>query len=256
MASASVLYDTANGIGTIRLNRPDVHNAINSEMISRLQETLDQLDRDKNVRVLILTSAQPGMFCAGGDLKYFAELKTPDEALAMCRRMKAVLNRLENGPQVVIAAIDGAVHGGACEMILSCHFRIATPDSKFSFRHAARGLSTVWGGAARLFRLVPHSPALRLLLTAAEISAADAFAMGLIDELADPAAVVQSAETLARSVMPNSSRAIEVFLQLAAVDDASISARDKLEEECLAACWDPEEFRRTLATLGSPDERK
>lgn len=256
MAPPSVLFDADNGIGVIRLNRPDVHNAIDGEMISRWQETLDQIDADKNVRVLILTSAQAGIFCAGGDLGYFGTLETPEEAIAMCRRMKAILHRLENGPQVVIAAIDGAVHGGACEMILSCHFRIATPNSKFSFRHAARGLPTAWGGAARLFRLVPHSRALRLLLTAEEISATDALAMGLIDELADPATLMQSAETLARSVMPNSPKAIEAFLRLAAVEDASMTARNKLEEECLAACWDPEEFKRTLATLGGASRPK
>ena len=141
-------------------------------------------------------------------------------------------------------------------MILACHFRIATPDSKFAFRHAARGLPTVWGGAARLFRLVPHSRALHLLLTAGEISAAEALDMGLICKLSDSAAVVQSAETLVRRVMPNFPKAIEAFLRLAAVEDTSTSARNKLEEECLEACWDPEEFKRTLATLGGASERK
>ena len=77
-----------------------------------------------------------------------------------------------------------------------------------------------------------------------------------LDELADPATLMQSAETLARSVMPNSPKAIEAFLRLAAVEDASMTARNKLEEECLAACWDPEEFKRTLATLGGASRPK
>src|SRR6185503_3118889 len=182
----AVVFESENGIGTIQLNRPEVHNAVNQSVIEALETTLDKVAADDAVRALIITGAGSTTFCAGGDLQYFATLDTREKGIEMSRRMQVLLDRLWSGQKPVIAAVNGQALGGGCEILTACHFRIAASTANFAYRQAANGLVTGWGGGMRLFHLVGRTPALKLLLTGDSIDAAEALRIGLIDQIEEP----------------------------------------------------------------------
>ncbi len=243
-----VTFDADGAVGVITLNRPDVHNAVDAAVMAALEGILDGLDRRQDLRTLILTGAGRS-FCAGGDLKYFAGLGRGEDGGAMSRRMTAVLRRLADGPRPVIAAVSGDALGGGCEVLLACHLRIAAPAARFSFRQAAMGVVTGWGGGVRLLRQLPRSRALRLLLTADVIDAAEALRIGLIDFVAsDGEELMAEATALARRIAGRAHWSVAAFLDLARTYDAAgAAAAERREAELFEQGWDGEHFRRKVA---------
>ncbi len=179
MPNQVVEFDTRGRVATIRLNRPAVHNAIDEAVMRGLEEIIDELERAADTTVIVLTARGTESFCSGGDIKYFATLDTREKVVAMSIRMQRILNRLSSGPRAVIAAINGRALGGGCEILTACHFRIAASTATFRFVQAANGITTGWGGGARLFQLVGRANALSLLLTADPFDAPHALRIGV-----------------------------------------------------------------------------
>ncbi len=244
-----VIFEAADGVGVITLNRPEVHNAVDLGVMRSLEGILDEVDRRPDLRVLILTGAGQRTFCAGGDLKYFASLKGREDGRAMSRRMGAILSRLADGPRPVIAAAGGDALGGGCEVLVACHLRIAVPGARFSFRQAAMGVVTGWGGGVRVLRLLGRARALRLLLSAETIDAIEARRLGLIDVIADSGdRLMDEATALARKIAGNAPESIAAFLEIARTFEAEGSAAaERREAELFAQGWVGEHFRRKVA---------
>jgi enoyl-CoA hydratase/carnithine racemase len=242
----TVDFEIQNDVGIVRLNRPEAHNAVNAFVMKELEQVVKTVDRSKEVRFLILTGAGNETFCAGGDLKYFATLKTRSQGMRMSRRMCAILDRLAAGPQVVIAAVNGSAWGGGCEILTACHFRIAASSAKFAFRQAANGLTTGWGGGIRLFNLVGRTQALRLLLTAETISAKEAHRIGLVDRVVPRSKLFAAAEQLISKVRVNSSNSVSAFLKLANVANNTGSVGRNRELQIFGDRWTSDDFRRSL----------
>lgn len=209
-------------IATICLNRPEVHNAVDGATMALLEDALDRIERE-GARAVIITGAGEQTFCSGGDLRYFASFDEGEEkqVLSMAHRMQNILKRLAHGPRVVIGAVNGNSFGGGCEILTACHFRISIPEASFSFRQAANGIITGWGGGYRLFRLIGRGRALKLLLTADEIEAEEARRIGLVDEIVPRPILMDAARFLASKVIRNNPAAVGAFLELA----------DRLDEE-------------------------
>src|SRR5690606_30287256 len=123
-----------------------------------------------------------------------------EETLELSQRMTALLDRLEGLPVPVIAAINGWALGGGLEVALACDLRVADAGAKLAFRQAAMGVTTGWGAATRLARIVPRGVAMRLLATAEVIDASRAEALGIVDEVVLPGRSVDRALELARAV--------------------------------------------------------
>jgi len=245
-AADPIRFERRREIGIIVLNRPEVHNAVNAAVMDRLESLLGQLEDD--LRVLILTGAGSETFSAGGDLGYFATLTNRRQCLGMSRRMQAIMRRLEDGPQVVIAALNGNALGGGCEIVTACHLRIAASTARFSFRQAGMGVVTGWGGGVRLFRLVGRATALRLLLTAETIDAAEALRIGLVDRVTAPEKLMDEALALASEITAHPADAIRAFLELArTIAQAGPDAAVETETRLFGQCWVGDGFRRRLA---------
>ncbi len=244
-----VTFEAEDGIGVIRLDRPRVHNAIDGEAMNDLEKILDDLDRQPEMRVLIVTGAGDRTFCAGGDLSYFATLEGREAGLAMSQRMQTILRRLDDGPRPVIAAVNGDCWGGGCEILMACHFRIAVKQASFSFRQAAMGVVTGWGGGARVLRLLGRSRALRLLLTADTLDAEEACRIGLIDSVVeDGEQLMAEARSLAGRILANAPSSITAFLDLARTyEHHGAAAAEQRERELFAESWVGEHFRRRVA---------
>lgn len=257
-----VTFERRGAVAVIRLDRPDKHNAVNGAIVARLEAISRELEvmasgdgasgddasAKEAVRAVVLHGAGEKTFCAGGDLAYFSRLEGEDAGEAMSRRMQATLSRLTGGPRPVIAALGGDVLGGGCELAAACHLRIAAEGIRFAFRPAALGAFTGWGGGRRLFRLVGRGAALRLLLGAETIDAAEALRLGLVDRVVPKERLFAEALAWAERIAANDPASVAAFLEL----DRSIH-RDTPEEvaevetRLFDELWRGETFQELLA---------
>ena len=175
------------GIVTLTFNRPGARNALNWAMQEAFLETMRHLADDSGVRALIITGAGDKAFCAGGDLLELASFPSVEDGERLAQIMGDALNLLEDAPFPSIAAINGHAMGGGCEIALACDIRIIDSSAKFGLVQLSLGLTPGWGAGQRLLRLLGYSRALHVLLTAQLLTAADALALGLVNQVADEA---------------------------------------------------------------------
>src|ERR1051325_7108332 len=174
--------DDNNGIVIIKINRPEVLNAINTDVIAELSNTIDAVGLDDNTRVVIITGAGERSFCAGADLSYVVNLG-PIEAERYATTIHNLLNKIENLPRPVIAAINGYALGGGCELALACDIRIASSNAKIGQTEVTVGIPPGWGGTQRLLRIVGPSKTKELIYTGKMITAEEAERIGLVNRV-------------------------------------------------------------------------
>lgn len=210
----NVLYEEDAGVGLVTVDRPEVHNALNLQTIRDLRELCLQLRAEDRLRALVLTGGGKATFLSGGDLKEFQQIRTVAAARAMISTMKEVTDLLAGFPWPVIAAVNGLAVGGGCETAIACDFRIASEAAELGFRQIKLGLMSGWGGGPRLFHLVGRSRALRLMLTGELVTAREALAMGLVDEVVPADRVVERSKELARAIAGNAPLAVRAYKRL------------------------------------------
>jgi enoyl-CoA hydratase/carnithine racemase len=197
------------GIGTILMDRPRRKNALQLEDWEALASAIADADADDDVRAIILTSAQPGLFCAGADIADIAAHH--EDAEWRARKYEAVqaCNRgLWSSDKPVIAAIDGDCIGGGCGLALACDIRIAAPHARFGVTPAKLGIAYARFDTALLVAAVGIAQARRLLITADLIDAPEALRIGLVQEVtADP---LLRARAMAQKMIALSAHSIAV----------------------------------------------
>lgn len=171
------------GIATLRFNRPQARNALNWAAQEQFAAAIDALARDSEARVLLLTGSGT-TFVAGGDLKELAAGDVAANGQRLSRLMSGALAQMARLPLPVIAVVNGHAVGGGCEIALACDLRLAAAHARFHFAQARLGLTTGWGGAARLCALLGRSRAADILLRARTLTAAEAQAIGLVHAVA------------------------------------------------------------------------
>lgn len=181
----TVKIEQNNHIYQATINRPEAHNAINFDVMDKLEALLDELEQNSTSRCFILSGSGAKTFIAGGDLREFHTIKKAEEAKPMARRMLSILKRIEQLPCWTIAAINGAAFGGGCEMMLAFDFRMAAPRATFGFTQGKFYLPPGWGGLTRLVEKVGRSTALLWLAEAKIIDAQTAFQHRLIDHITE-----------------------------------------------------------------------
>jgi enoyl-CoA hydratase/carnithine racemase len=245
---SNIILERAGGVAVVRLDRPTRSNAIDLAMIEQLEATVDGIEADDSVRVIVLTGAGKS-FCAGGDLDYFATIPSIEAAAPPATRMVRILDRLASGERVTVAAVNGAAVGGGCEMALACHLRVASEAARFSMRHRDLGMSPGWGGGLRLFETVGASEALWLLLTASTLDAAEALRVGLVHRVLPGDRLMPEVLALSGDIASRPRGSVTGFLKLAAAfrrgHDREPARRD--ESRLFAERWQSAEFQRLLA---------
>lgn len=173
----------------VTLNRPEQRNALSAEMVDELSALFDEARDDRSVRAIVLRGAG-GNFCAGGDIKGFGEgQQAGREFLAQNRRYGALLDKVNEAPQAVVAAIEGAVRGGGMGFTCASDVAVATERASFGLPEATLGLP-----AAQVCALVAEriglTRARMLAVTGASFRAPEALQLGLVHHVvADPAAL-------------------------------------------------------------------
>jgi len=187
-------------IATLTLNRPAVLNALNADLLTRLEEALDAFDGDTELRAVIITGAGERAFAAGADI---AELAALDGAVAgqhKARTGQRITQVIEALPVPVIAAINGFALGGGCELAMACDIRIASENAKFGQPEVNLGVTPGYGGSQRTTRLVGTGMALYLCLTGETIDAAEALRIGLVQRVVPLGDLLPEAKRIAQLI--------------------------------------------------------
>lgn len=203
-----LLREDADGIATLTLNRPAQYNALSEEMLTSLQCELDAIAPDDTVRVVII-GANGKAFCAGHDLKEMraSEDRAVHQALFdKCGRLMISINRL---PQPVIARAHGIATAAGCQLVANCDLAVAADDARFAVSGINAGLfcSTP---AVPLSRNLPRKQAMQMLLTGEFISAQEALAYGLVNEVVAAAELDAATQSLAASIAAKSAYSIKL----------------------------------------------
>ena len=174
-----VLYEVKDAVGVITINREKALNALNSQVLDELNQTLDGVDLE-TIRCLILTGAGEKSFVAGADIGEMSTL-TKAEGEAFGKKGNDVFRKLETFPIPVIAAVNGFALGGGCEISMSCDIRICSENAVFGQPEVGLGITPGFGGTQRLARLVGPGMAKQMIYTARNIKADEALRIGLVN---------------------------------------------------------------------------
>jgi len=194
--SEVILDRPADGIAVIRINRPEVRNALNLNVRELLARHFADLGSDETTRVIILTGSEK-VFAAGADIRDMVE-RTPIEIMG--RRGERLWDPVAKCPKPVIAAVNGYALGGGCELAMHADIIIAGEGASFGQPEIRVGIMPGAGGTQRLTRAVGKFRAMRMLLTGEPVSARDALAMGLVSEVVADAEVFNAAMKVAMTI--------------------------------------------------------
>lgn len=241
-------FDVEGRIGVATLNRGPV-NGLNDAWVARLHEVLDEAEKQK-ICVLHIRSALK-VFCGGADLNQIRERfgLSIDEQLKSGRLYQGVFARLEEFPGVTLAEINGAAFGGGLELALACDLRIASSAAKISLPEVGLGLLPGAGGTQRLTRICGRANALRMILGAEVIDAAEALSRGVVHWVAESANVAAEAAKIAAryAKMPKLAVAAAKAAILAA-DKAGVDGFE-METSGLRGLFSSEETRTLVAAF-------
>ncbi|MEQ9465245.1 MAG: enoyl-CoA hydratase/isomerase family protein [Haliea sp.] len=226
----TIRYERTGHIARLVLNNPGQHNALGQEQLAAIQEHLEAVRADAQVRVLIITGWGEKTFCAGASLQQLGSGNLSGD------QFQETTDLIAHLPIPTICAINGNVYGGGAELALSCDFRIGVAGSKLRVPAAAIGLCYPISGINRFVERLGVTTAKRMLLAAEEMDAETLLHLGFLDHLVQPAALDKVAENLALQIAklaPLSVRAMKLVIQQAAAGNINREEANALSRQCL-----------------------
>ncbi len=197
---------------TITLNRPDKLNALNRRTLEELDSAFSEIEKDEQIRGILLTGSGEKAFAAGADIAEIQALDlTSGEAFA--RFGQQVFARIENCTKPVIALVNGFALGGGCELAMACHLRLASENAKFGQPEVNLGLIPGYGGTQRMARLIGKGRALELLLTGNMIDAQRAYEMGLVNQVISAETLVAAGQKILNTILKKAPLAASYVLE-------------------------------------------
>jgi len=227
----SLLITHQESFAIITINRPKALNALNKEVFDGLSSFFDGtslLDRD--LRGVIITGSGDKAFAAGADIKEFTAL-SETESSALSKRGQDIMRRIETANVPVIAAVNGFALGGGCELAMCCHMIVASEQAVFGQPEVKLGLVPGYAATQRLAERIGRNRALEYLLTASNISAHEAYRMGLVNKVVAPEELISSSLQILETIAKRGRRAVAGCIQL--VDDYYSKAEDGYLNESL-----------------------
>src|SRR5215212_901563 len=169
-------------VAILKINRPEVLNALDKDVIAELSDAVDVVGNDDSVKVVIITGTGERSFSSGGDIRYVVDID-PIEAENYATYVHSFLNKIESLEKPVIAAINGYALGGGCQLALACDIRIASSNAKIGQTEVTIGVPPGWGGTQRLSRIVGPAKAKELIYGGKMITAEEAERIGLVNKV-------------------------------------------------------------------------
>ena len=195
----TLIYEKRENIGVLTINRPDKLNAISNELTEELEVFLDDVEKDGELRVLVITGGGEKAFVAGADIQ---ELKERDAVVGrrVSGKRQELFARIENLSVPVIAAVNGYALGGGLELALACSIRICSERAQFGAPEVKLGIIPGDGGTQRLPRLVGLGRAMEMILTGDFIDAQEAYRIGLANKVVPHESLMEKVMELAEKI--------------------------------------------------------
>ncbi len=234
----NVLLEKKGNIAVATINRPKALNALNSQVLEDLNELVDVVTADEEIRALVLTGAGEKAFVAGADIGEMSTL-TKAEGEAFGKKGNDVFRKLETMPIPTIAAINGFALGGGCELSMSCDIRICADTAVFGQPEVGLGITPGFGGTQRLARLISPGMAKQLIYTARNIKADEALRIGLVNAIYPAEELMAAAEKMADTIAKNAPIAVRACKK--AINeglDVDMDAALVIEEKLFGSCFE------------------
>ncbi|MFH1775180.1 MAG: enoyl-CoA hydratase-related protein [Chloroflexota bacterium] len=245
MPYETVILEKRKNIAYLTLNRPEVLNAINSQLMADFREVLGEVESDADMRVLIITGAGKA-FQAGADIGDLARM-TPLELHQWNHRVLEGWRQLEALGKPVIAAINGFALGGGLELALACDIRVAAENAKLGLPEVSLGIIPGTGGTQRLPRLIGKGQAMEMLLTGEAIGAEEAYRIGLVNKVVAKGQAVAAAEEIALKIIKNGPLAVKMVKDAVEVgEELPLDAAIEYGHKNLLLCFSGEDAREGL----------
>lgn len=209
---AFAILENKGAIAVLTVNNPKALNALSPAVLQDIDAALDSVDLD-TVRCLIITGAGDKSFVAGADISAMVHMSKAD-ACAYSKMGNDLFLKIEHFPIPVIAAINGFALGGGCELAMSCDIRICSDNAMFGQPEVQLGITPGYGGTQRMARLVGAGIAKELIYSAKNMSAQDAYRIGLVNSVYPQEELMAAAEKLAGKIAKNAPIAVRMSKQM------------------------------------------
>lgn len=242
MSYSSLLTQLENGIFIITINRPDKLNALNEVVIGELNEAVEEVYSNDEIKSAIITGSGEKSFVAGADISQFLGLSS-SQGKELAKKGSDIFFRIENSPKPIIACVNGFALGGGCELAMACHFRYASETAKFGQPEINLGLLPGYGGTQRLVQLIGKGRALELLLTGNMIDAATAKSYGLVNAVFAKEELLEKGKAILQLINSKSPLALSKIIKAVnAVWDESANGFE-LELNAFGESFDTEDMK-------------
>ncbi|MDX2002087.1 MAG: enoyl-CoA hydratase-related protein [Chitinophagales bacterium] len=237
-----LLVEKQDGVLLITINREDKMNALNRALLQELKAAVQELHNDSSLKGAVITGKGEKAFAAGADIAEFTALSQED-ARKMAQEGHDIFFSIEQCPKPVIAAVNGFALGGGCELAMACHIRIAGETAKFGQPEVNLGIIPGYGGTQRVAQLVGKGKAFELLMTGKMINAAEAYRIGLVNQLGHNDSLVDDAVAIIETIATKAPVAIEKVIKSINANFQDGVNGYQIEVEEFAACTATADFK-------------
>lgn len=248
MAYENVLLTKEGKIGVLTINRPDVLNSLNSNLLDELNDAIDSIKKDDDIYVLIITGAGKA-FIAGADIGEMKNFNS-DEARTFAEKGINLFRKIELLKIPTIAAVNGFALGGGCELCLSCDIRVASEKAKFGQPEVGLGIIPGFGGTQRLSRLVGSSMAKELIFTGDVIDTKKAEKIGLVNKVVPHDYLMSEAFNISSKIVTKGQLSVRYAKESINKGlETDIENGMELEKELFARCFDTEDQKEGMTAF-------
>lgn len=228
-------------IGILKINRPEVLNAINRAILEQMLDFLRSISKQEDCRALIITGAGEKSFIAGADIKEMQGM-SHTEMLLFTELGQEVTQAISKAPILTIAAVNGYALGGGFEMALACDFIYASKNAKFGLPEVSLGIIPGFGGTQRLSRIIGTRQAKELIMSGRTFTAEEAYSRGIVNHLCESESLLKECSVVASEIIRHSHFAImQAKRAIDAGFNLSMSEALELERNMCAVCFATEE---------------
>jgi enoyl-CoA hydratase len=242
----NLLVEKENGISVVYINRPQAMNALNDASYAELLQVFQEIEKDADVRVVIITGSGEKSFVAGTDITNMAKMNCL-EARTFASTLKKTFDLISNLGKPVIAAVNGYAFGGGAELAMCADVIIASENAKFGQLEINVGIIPGSGGTQRLQRLIGINKAKELIYTGNIVDAKTAYEMGMLNKVVPLADLMKEAKTLANKMLEKSS-VVLALAKLAINNGANTDLETGLnfELQCFSQCFATEDQKECM----------
>jgi enoyl-CoA hydratase/3-hydroxyacyl-CoA dehydrogenase len=242
----TVLLETRGPIALLWLNRPPT-NPISPQMIRDLNEVWDHVESEAAIRSALITSSTFAVFSAGADIKEFTKMTDPEAGMELLNGGHGVMRRMEQSSVVTVAAVNSLALGGGCELSMACDVRVAAESASFGQPEINLGIIPGFGGTQRLARIVGEARALEMNLLGDSISSAQAYEIGLANEVVPDHELLDTALAWAGKLGQQAPVAVEQIKRVSAKGD--LDEGIEAEKQGFVAAFSSEDAREGISAF-------